>query len=425
MDLKRELLEFINQCPTAYHTVDTVSKMLLEYGYQELFESEDFELVDGGKYFVRKNGSSIIAFRYNDKKQGFMICASHSDSPSFKVKSSVFKSADYTGLEVEKYGGMIYYSWLDRPLSVAGRAVIKTDKGLETRLVNFERDLCVIPSVAIHLNRSVNDGYKFNPAKDLLPLLAVGEESLSSLLEKQLCVSAENIAAHDLYLYPREKGKLIGANEDIILSPRLDDLACVFASLKAFLSASPTDSIPVFAVFDNEEVGSETKQGAASDFLDGFLREIAKEGSNYRKMLANSFMVSADNAHAKHPNHPELSDNANAPVLNGGVVVKYNANQKYATDAYSAALFNSLAERAGIRLQSYCNRADIPGGSTLGSISNTKVSVPTVDIGLPQLAMHSANETVGASDFEMLVSVLKELFSVSLCAKGGNVKIYE
>ncbi len=425
MNINSELFKFIKNSPTAYHTVDTVKNMLLENGFSELSESQEWTLSDGGKYFVTRNGSSLIAFVANSESGGFMISASHSDSPAFHVKATGKKLGAYTRLDVEKYGGMIYYSWLDRPLSIAGRVIIRTPVGIKTALVNIDKDIAVIPSVAIHLNRGVNEGYKFNPAVDLIPLVSLhGAEDITvSCISEKLGVDKDDIIDSDLFLYNRDEGKMIGFNEDFILSPRLDDLECVFASYEGFVEANPKASIPVLSVFDNEEVGSSTKQGAASTFLKDVLWRIAGSEESYLRMLANSFMISADNAHAKHPNHPELSDAENAPVLNGGVVIKRNANQRYTTDGVSAAVFSLLCERCGVKTQTYYNRADIPGGSTLGSISNTVVSVPTIDIGLAQLAMHSANETAGAEDLGMLVRVLEEFFSSSVKNENGNIEI--
>ena len=423
MNANCELFSFIKNSPTAYHTVGELSRRLEEEGYVRLYENADWTLTTGGKYYVTKNGSSLIAFRAKESAGGFMIAASHSDSPAFRLKASESLVGAYTRLDVEKYGGMIYYSWLDRPLSLAGRVVVRTDGGIENRLVNINKDIAVIPSVAIHLNRAVNDGHKFNPAKDMLPLVAVGGEKagVMELIAKELGVKRDDIVSHDVFLYNREKGREVGMNGEFILSPRLDDLECVFASLSGFLAATDAESVPVLAVFDNEEVGSETKQGAASTFLSDTLSKIA--GSSYTKMLAESFMISADNAHAKHPNYPELSDAENAPVLNGGVVIKWNANQRYATDGISAALLKTLADRCGVKTQNYYNRADMLGGSTLGSISNTAVSVPTVDIGLAQLAMHSATETAGAADLQSLAKLFTEFFSSSIKTCGDKIEI--
>ena len=419
----QNLFEFIRKSPSAYHAVATVKETLDSHGYTELYEGDEWSIRDGGKYYVVRNGTSIIAFRGVSKPNGFMICASHSDSPSFRVKLTSETVGAYARLEVEKYGGMIYYSWFDRPLSVAGRVVVKTDDGINSLLVNIDKDLVTIPSLAIHLNRGVNDGAKFNPAQDLLPLYSTDKDkdAFVASLAKELGVSSEDILSHDLFLYNRDGGKYIGKDGEFILCPRLDDLECVFASLEAFESAENQSSVPVLAVFDNEEVGSSTKQGAASTFLYDVLTCISGDARTYRAMIENSFMVSADNAHAVHPAHPELADADNAPRLNGGLVIKYNANQQYATDGLSDAFFRSVCKRAGVDVQSYHNRADLPGGSTLGSISDTRVSVPTVDIGLPQLAMHSANETAGRFDIDGMIAALTEFYSTSIVKKGGKL----
>lgn len=417
------LFDFIKNSPTAYHTVDTVKKMLDREGYQELYECDRWKLTVDGKYYVIRNGTSIIAFRTVKDARGFMIVASHSDSPAFRVKTTAESVGAYTRLEVEKYGGMIYYSWLDRPLSVAGRVLVRTNEGMEGKLVNIDSDLLTVPSLAIHLNRGVNDGAKFNPAKDLLPLYSLEGErgDLMRSVAENIGVRSESIIAHDLFLYNRDEGKRVGKNGEFILCPRLDDLGCVYTSTVAFIGADSSHAVPVLAVFDNEEVGSETKQGAASTFLRDTLLRISGSEPALGVALENSFMVSADNAHAKHPSYPEMSDPDNAPLLNCGVVIKYNASQRYTTDGFSDAFFRSICERAGARVQSYYNRADLPGGSTLGSISNTRVSVPTVDIGLPQLAMHSANETAGAYDLDEMVKALTEFYSSSLLKKGSKV----
>ena len=418
-----ELIEFIKKSPTAYHTVETVKAMLTSEGYTECSEKDVASISDGGKHFVVRNGTSLIAFR-GKVNGGFMVCASHSDTPTFKVKSEV--SGTYAKVAVEKYGGSILYSWLDRPLSVAGRVVVRTESGVAVRLFDIDRDLFTIPSVAIHFNRTVNEGYKFNPAVDMLPLAGMAHSSgkLMSTVADAAGVSAGDVIASDLFLYNREYGRVIGIDGELFLSPRLDDLSCVYTSARAFLDANDNGtSVPVLAVFDNEEVGSETKQGAASTFLDMTLSAISGGEEKYRAALGDSFMLSADNAHAIHPNHPELSDSGCAPVLGGGVVVKYNANQRYTTDAVSDGIFRTLADRAGVKVQSYANRADTLGGSTLGSIANTCVSVKTVDIGLPQLAMHSSVETIALSDIDSMVAVMREFYSSALDVVGEEIKI--
>ena len=424
-DYTNSLFKFIKNSPSAFHTVASVKERLVADGYTELCEGSAWSLVDGGKYFVTRNGSSIIAFRKCEAR-GFVITASHSDSPAFRVKASGESAlGTYTKLPVERYGGMILYSWFDRPLSIAGRVVIRTDDGIAVKLLNVDRDLLVIPSVAIHLNRSVNEKFSPNPAQDLIPLLSAGGErvELGKLIADELGVKVEDVISHDLFLYTRDDGRTVGANGELVLSPRLDDLECVYSSLEAFLSSEEQGMIPVLAVFDNEEVGSDTKQGAASTFLFDTLSRIYPERDEYLAALASSYMVSADNGHAKHPNHPELSDADNAPTVNGGVVVKFNANQKYTTDSVSAAIFTEACRKAGVKYQTYYNRADMPGGSTLGSIANTKVSISTVDVGLPQLAMHSAVETAGAYDLTDMIDVLTRLYSSNIDAKGDKIVI--
>lgn len=419
MSFTCEFFDFLKKSPSPYHAIATVVEELVAAGFERLPEEGALKC---GKYYTVRDGSSLIAFELSDFQKGFSIVASHSDSPSFKIKTSSERVGAYTTLDVERYGGMIFSSWFDRPLSVAGRAVVKTEDGLKIMLADIARNLAVIPNVAIHFNRAVNDGYKYNPATDLLPLVAqAGGKGVMELISENLGVPAENIVSHDLFLYNRDTGCTFGANNEFILAPRIDDLGCVFASLKAFLNYKPSATVPVLAIFDNEEVGSETKKGAASDFLLETLKRIA--GERYTAMINNSLMISADNAHAIHPNHPELSDSKNAPRLGEGVVVKYNANQRYTTDAVSDAILRTVAESAGVKLQSYANRADMPGGSTLGSISNTKVAVRTVDIGLPQLAMHSANETAAATDLSSMIALLTEFYSTAFSFAGDDIKI--
>ena len=424
MAFANDLIEFIKQSPTPYHTVASVKEALIADGFTELSENNPSLFSDGGKHFVVRGGSSIIAFK-GKSDNGFMVCASHSDSPAFKIKNELFGGA-YVRFATEKYGGMINYTWLDRPLSAAGRLVLRSADGVNTRLFDLEKPAFVIPSVAIHLNRVVNDGLKLNPAVDLLPLsgTASSKDSFATQVAKLVGVSKEDIISQDVFLYNAEEGRVIGIDDELLLSPRIDDLGCVFSSLRAFLDAPCTDkSIAVLAVFDNEEVGSETKQGAASTFLDMTLRHIAGSDEKYSSLLYNSFMVSADNAHATHPNHPELSNDKDSPILGGGVVVKFNANQKYTTDALSAGIFTVLADSANIKLQNYHNRADMPGGSTLGSISNTRVSVSTIDIGLPQLAMHSATETCAVSDIDDMVKVLTAVYSTGIKKQGDDIVV--
>ena len=420
----RELFSFINASPTAFHVVDNIKKMLINEGYSELFEHQPWHLLEGGKYFVIKNGSSIVAFKvpFKDKKS-FSIVATHCDSPTFKLKTNADKKGggDLGVISTECYGGAILNSWFDRPLSVAGRAIVCEDGQFSSRLFNIDRDFCIIPNVAIHFNREINNGFKIMPNVDTLPLYSMGEGSIEDEIKK--AVDCDEILSTDSYLYLRQQGVEFGLNDEFIGAPKLDDLMCVFSSLKAFLYADESASIPVLAVFDNEEVGSETKQGAASTFFKDTLKKAAVSLNLDDGVLSQSFMVSADNAHAIHPNHPEYSDLQNAPKLNGGVVIKHNANQRYATDAVSAGVFKGICKKAGVPVQDYHNRADLPGGSTLGSIADTMLPVMTVDIGLPQLAMHSAFETAGAKDLSFLIDALTAFYSSTFYKNANDVVV--
>ena len=407
MNINQSLFDFIKNSPSAYHTVDTVKGALAEAGYSELYEGAEWKLSAGGKYFTVRNGTSLIAFRMKKDVKGFMIAASHSDFPAFRLKMTPEAVGISAKLLVERYGGMINYTWLDRPLSIAGRVLVRTECGIESRLCNIDRDLCVIPSVAIHLNRSVNDGYKFNPAVDLLPLSG-DNEGIMDEIAAAVGAKRDDIISHDLFVYNRDLGREFGIKNEFILAPRLDDLGCVFSSLRAFLESADTDSVPVFAVFDNEEVGSATKQGAASTLLCDTLSRIA--GKDYSSALANSLMLSADNGHALHPNHPEYCDPTNRPVLGGGVLLKYNTSKRYITDGESGAYVRLLCKKNGIPFQTFANRSDMPGGSTLGNVSGSQFASQGADIGLAQLAMHSSYETAACADSDAMVKLTQVFF---------------
>ena len=429
--LNRELCAFWDTSPTCYHAVKNAADSLEEEGYCPLRESEVWTIKEGGKYFVIRGDSALLAFRIPQKNfRGFMISASHADSPSFKVRQSAGSegAGKCKKLNVEPYGGMIQRSWMDRPLSLAGRCLVGNGGRIETKLVNIDRDLAIIPSVAIHMDREVNRSGALNAAADLQPLFTQGDVTLEDLLTQELNVAGEDLLETELFLYPRMKAALLGAEEEFIASPRLDDLQCVFGCLKGFLGAQESESVPVLAVFNNEEVGSNTRQGADSTFLTDVLERVSalcgKTAEEHRAAVAQSFLVSADNAHAIHPNHPEYADKAEAPVLNGGVVLKYNANQRYTTDGLSAAVFSQICSLAGAELQRYSNRPDLPGGSTLGNIAMAHLSIPAVDIGLPQLAMHAACEVAGARDTEALVKAMTAYYSGSLRRQGdGSVEL--
>lgn len=423
------LLSFIAESPTAFHACRNLAKRLAAEGYTELREQDAWDLKKGGRYFARRNASALIAFRIPEGEwKGFLMMAAHADSPSFKIKehAAVPTAGMYTRLNVEKYGGMICASWLDRPLSVAGRAIVREGEKISAKLLNVDRDLLLIPHVAIHMDRSANDGKKFDPNTDMLPLFgdAAAAEKFDALIADTLGVKQEDVLAKDLFLYPRTPGTVWGAAEEYISSPRLDDLQCVFGCTEGFLRAAEGTSLPVLCVFDNEEVGSGTKQGAGSTFLQDVLARTAESlGADLRRCLASSFLVSADNAHAVHPNHPEYADRNDRPEMNKGIVIKYNANQRYTTDAVSAAAFAELCKKAGVPTQRFTNRADLPGGSTLGNISTAHVSVDSVDIGLAQLAMHSAYETAGARDTEYLIRAAESFYAARFLREEDGISL--
>ena len=417
--MNNKLFAYIKGAPTAYHACEQSAKMLRDAGFTELYEGDAWTLADGAGYFVRRNGSSLIAFRAPEKcRNGFMITASHGDSPALKIKDNgILSDASYTRLSTELYGGPIYSSWLDRPLAIAGRVSVRTEGGIAVKLIDSQKPCVIIPNVAVHMNRQINKGFEYNPAVDLLPLFDSGSEhaSLQEMIASLADVRADDILASDLYVYNCADG--VEWN-NLISAPRLDDLQCAYAALTAFLSARHSKATPVFALFDNEEVGSQTKQGAAStllcDVLTRIVASVDADSQAYQRAIAASFMVSCDNAHAQHPNHPEFSDKNHTVKMNGGVVIKYNANQKYTSDGVSAAIFKTVCDKAEVPYQLYCNRADMPGGSTLGSIATTKVSLKTVDIGLAQLAMHSAMETAGKDDTAHMVRALIKLYETAV-----------
>ncbi len=420
-----QLFDFIASSPTAYHAAAHIASLLDGAGFARLEEGAPWQLESGSGYYVVRNSSSLIAFRIPDTillPESVMIAAAHLDSPALKIKeNAVLKGPGaYLRLSAERYGGMIYASWFDRPLSVAGRVMIRKDGGVRTALADLREPCALIPHVAIHMNRSINDGYSCNPAVDLLPIWGLGgnEGDFRESVAKSAGCRPGDILASDLFLYNPARGY---AWNGLISAPRLDDLECAYAVLSGFLEAGFPHALPVAAFFDNEEVGSQTKQGAASPFLLDTLTRVADAFSlDLRGLLASGMMLSCDNAHGIHPNHPEYADKNHTVTLNGGVVVKYNANQKYTSDAVSAALFKLICEEAGVPVQLYANRADIAGGSTLGNISTTQVALNTVDIGLAQLAMHSAFETAGEKDPDYMIRALTAFFGKSLRAEGNG-----
>lgn len=426
--ISNELLEFIEKSPSCFHVIDNIKQQLINEGFIELHESEKWNIEYGKKYFVSRNFSSVIAFKVgkNLDNYSFNIVASHSDSPTFKIKENykVEVNKKYMQLNTEKYGGMILSSWLDRPLSIAGRVVVKSENQIVTKLVNVDRDFVLIPNLAIHINKEVNSTMKFNEQVDMLPLYGMyedGKDNFMDIISECADVEKENVLSTDLFLYNRMKGSIWGSKGEFISAPKLDDLQCAYSSLKGFLKGKNDKSVNVYCCFDNEEVGSHTKQGAASTFIEDTLKRLntnlEKTNEDYYRALSSSFMLSADNAHAVHPNHPEKSDPTNRVFLNEGVVIKFNANQKYTTDGLSAGIFKDYCNKAGVNYQSYTNRSDLAGGSTLGNILTTKISIDMVDIGLPQLAMHSSYETAGIKDTYSMIKVI-EVFYNSHIEKG-------
>lgn len=417
-DISRDLIHFIAKSPSTFHAVRGIKAALLYAGFTEIREEDTWQIEKGGKYVVTRNGSALMAFTVpQEGAEAFHITASHCDSPTFKIKENPeIADGPYVKLNVEGYGGMIMSTWLDRPLSVAGRLLVTENGHLAEKLVAIDGTMLVIPSVAIHMDRSVNQHKEWKVQKDMLPLYGMtgAKTPFMDVIAAAAKVKAEDILAHDLILYSRVPGTIWGEEREFISSPKLDDLQCAFACFRGFTQGQKEKYISVYALFDNEEVGSATSQGAGSTFLANTLERLARSlGYSYDEtmaMIARSFMISADNAHSVHPNHPEYADPVNRPVINGGIVIKYSAAQKYATNAFSAAYFKKLCKDHDILTQTFTNHSDNPGGSTLGNISNTVIAMPTVDIGLPQLAMHSSYETAGVKDTAYLVDAVTKFY---------------
>lgn len=417
-DISRDLIHFIAKSPSTFHAVRGIKAALLYAGFTEIREEDTWQIEKGGKYVVTRNGSALMAFTVpQEGAEAFHVTASHCDSPTFKIKENPeIADGPYVKLNVEGYGGMIMSTWLDRPLSVAGRLLVTENGHLAEKLVAIDGTMLVIPSVAIHMDRSVNQHKEWKFQKDMLPLYGMtgAKTPFMDVIAAAAKVKAENILAHDLILYSRVPGTIWGEEREFISSPKLDDLQCAFACFRGFTQGQKEKYISVYALFDNEEVGSATSQGAGSTFLANTLERLARSlGYSYDEtmaMIARSFMISADNAHSVHPNHPEYADPVNRPVINGGIVIKYSAAQKYATNAFSAAYFKKLCKDHDIPTQTFTNHSDTPGGSTLGNISNTVIAMPTVDIGLPQLAMHSSYETAGVKDTAYLVDAVTKFY---------------
>ncbi len=429
MKYTENLIEFIKNSPSAFHATAEMARMLNEAGYTELQESRPWNITRGGRYYVTRNRSSILAFRIPESLTApkFMIAAAHSDSPTFKIKDTpeLDGAGVYTRINTERYGGMIFDSWFDRPLSVAGRVMVRTESGVSTRLVSIDHDLVLIPHIAIHM-QNPNNGITYNPASDLVPLYgeASAKGTFMKLIAEAAGVTESEIVAHELFLYNRQPASIWGAEDAFVSAPKLDDLECAYSAVTALTMAETGSSIAVMYVADNEEVGSLTKQGAGSTFLRDTLSRICDAlCGDLRIAAAQSMLLSADNAHAVHPNNPSLADPTHRPKLNGGVVMKYNASQLYTTDAVSSAVFREICRKADVPLQVFANRSDMRGGSTLGNISNGQVSLSAVDIGLAQLAMHSSYETAGAKDLEHMIHAMKAFFETELSGSDGEIEI--
>ena len=424
-----DLVEFLQESVTPFHAAATAESWLRAAGFTRLEEADYWNLEPGKGYYTTRNGSSVVAWRVPDHAiGGWRIVASHSDSPTWKIKTDIVENDGCRRLSVEGYGGMIMSTWLDRPLTVGGRVIVKTEDGIESRLVCIDRDLLVIPSLAIHFQRDINKGHTFNPQVDMQPLWGpAGSRTLTDLVAEELGVDAADILDSDLQLVTRRAPTQIGPDGEFFMAPRIDDLECAATTLLGFLdAAAETDSAcaPVWAMLDNEEVGSSSRMGAESsylrDVLDRIVDAIPHSGQAMHRAMANSFMLSADNAHATHPNFPQKSDPC-APVrLGGGVVLKYNASQKYTTNAVSGAIFRAICEKADVPVQVFTNRADEAGGSTLGNLQSHTLPIPMADIGLAQLAMHSAVETASVADAEAMTKAVAAFYRVHLRALGDG-----
>lgn len=404
----RELLAFLNGCSSPYHAAADAATMLTDSGFVELNEGEAWELKRGGKYFLRRNHSALIAFEMGDDPAigGFRVIGAHTDSPGFKIKPGgcMITGDGYVKLNTEPYGGSILSSWFDRPLSIAGRVTLKSDNALrpQERLVDLLRPVAIIPNLCIHFNRDVNSGYAYNKQVDLLPLIGSMRNDLGNvdpvmgMVASALDVSPSSIADFDLHLYEADPGTAVGADGEYLSASRIDNLSMFYAGVIGLTQSGGNACTKVLAAFDNEEVGSVSVPGADSSFLVHVLRRIClcagSGGEGYYRAVANSLAVSADCAHAVHPNYPEKHDPINRPVLGEGPAIKYSASQRYSTTAWTAAAFEQICRSASVPCQKFVNRSDIPGGSTIGPALSSRTSIPTVDVGAPILAMHSVRE---------------------------------
>lgn len=428
-ELKRAqgLVDFIYDSPTAFHAVDSVRKILLNSGFEEIREEDKWNLKKEGKYFFVKYNSALVAFVVGKgelEEEGFRIVGAHTDSPGFRVKPNPDMEVEgaYVKLNTEVYGSPIINTWLDRPLSIAGRVTIKGKSPFlpQVRLLNIRRPILIIPNLAIHMNRSVNSGVELNKQKDILPLLSLVNEKfekgkyLIKIIADELNVEEGDVLDFDLFLYEYEKGGIIGLNNEFISCGRLDDLMMVYSGIKALTNIGAGNSTNVMVCFDNEEVGSTTKQGANSPMLANTLERIMismnKSREDYFRALLNSFIISCDLGHALHPNYGEKSDPVNRPIINKGPIIKVSASQSYTSDSISSSVYKNICDIAGVPVQFFVNRSDEKGGSTIGPISSSHVNIPSVDMGLAILSMHSIRELGGVRDYIYAEESFKEFY---------------
>ncbi len=422
-----KLLNFIDVSPTAFHAVENIKLELLDNGFKELKEYQKWNLEKGNKYFVTRNGSALFAFTIPQTFTTIQMVASHLDSPAMKVKNTkAMIDNGHIRLDVERYGGSILSSWFDRPLSLAGRVVVEGEK-IQSKVFQLDDLSFVVPNASIHLNREVNQGKKIAFQKEMLPIIGLDDDfDLASYIKEQENIDG-NILSIEAFVYNKEKGIYWGKDKEFILAPRIDNLECTYAIVEGIVNSNNDNALNMGLFFDNEEVGSTTKQGADSSFLNDVLDRI-KEAFNltseqFARMIASGFMISADNAHGYHPNYKELYSPSGAPVINGGIVIKHNAMQKYTSDAVSSAVFKKLCANTLVTCQDFYNNSDVLGGSTLGNIANSHISLNSVDIGLAQWAMHSSNESAGTKDYGDLVAVLKQFYTNTIIIEDDIVNM--
>ncbi|SHK35639.1 aspartyl aminopeptidase [Hathewaya proteolytica DSM 3090] len=428
-EFAQNLIDFISESPTAFHATSSAEKLLAAAGFSEVKEEEKWELKKGGKYYLKKNDSAIVAFRVGKseiEENGFRLIGAHTDSPTFRIKpaSEIVVENSYVKLNTEPYGGLIYNTWMDRPLSIAGRVVLKSDDVFnpEKKFLNITRPIMIIPNMAIHMNRNINKGVELNPQNDLLPVLTLINENMEkqgyllNLIADELKVNKEDIIDFDLYMYETEKGCIMGLNQEFISCSRLDDLQMVHAGIIALINSNDSHTTNVMICYDNEEIGSMTKQGADSELVPQILERICiclgKEREDYFRALGKSYLISADNAHAVHPANVAKHDPTNRPMINKGPVIKVSAKQKYTTDADSSAVYEMICKKAQVPYQKFVNRSDEPGGSTIGPISAAHLNIRSVDIGNPTLSMHSIREMAGVEDHLNVYKSFVEFYNI-------------